>query len=114
MKSRTVSYIVGFVISIILTLIAFMLVENKILPTAALVVTIVALAVIQLFIQLVFFLHITSGIGARWKVTTFVFAVVVVGILVGGSIWIMNNLNYNMLQMSPAEQGIYMSHHEGL
>jgi cytochrome o ubiquinol oxidase operon protein cyoD len=51
-------------------------------------------------VQLIFFLHIGEERGGRWKLLTFVFVLMTLGIIVVGSIWIMNNLNYNM---SPAQ-----------
>lgn len=112
--SRTTTYIIGYISSFILTLTAFTLVALGTLPVTLLIVLIVALAVIQLVIQLVFFLHIGSGHGARWKIVTFLFAVVIIVILVGGSIWIMNNLNYNMIHMNSHDQDIYLKQHEGI
>lgn len=114
MSSRVRSYSLGFIVSIILTAAAFLLVEHHALPRNALIVTIVGFAVIQLAIQLIFFLHIGSGSGARWKVATFFLAVIIIFIVVGGSIWIMNNLNYNMMHFTPQEQSQYLHDHEGL
>lgn len=114
MNARTKTYVIGYIVSVILTLVSFTLVAQGALPVVAIVGLIVGLAVIQLVIQLVFFLHIGSGHGARWKVATFFFAVLTAGILVGGSIWIMNNLNYNMLHLSPTQQDIYLKQHEGI
>jgi cytochrome o ubiquinol oxidase operon protein cyoD len=53
------------------------------------------LAIIQLFVQLTFFLHLDRESKPWWNNTAFAFAVIVVVILVGGSIWIMANLNYH-------------------
>lgn len=114
MNARTKTYVIGYVVSIILTLISFTLVAQGALPVVAIVAVIVGLAVVQLVIQLVFFLHIGSGHGARWKVVTFFFALLTAGILIGGSIWIMNNLNYNMLHLSPRQKDIYLKQHEGI
>lgn len=114
MSSRLRSYYIGFASSIGLTIIAFGLVEAKLLPATLLTITIISLAVIQLVVQLVFFLHIGSGIGARWKVATLAMALIIIMIIVGGSIWIMNNLDYNMKDMTPEEQTIYLRNHEGL
>jgi cytochrome o ubiquinol oxidase operon protein cyoD len=63
-------------------------------------------------VQVVFFLHI--GRGTHWKATSFFFMLFVVAIVVVGSIWIMNNLNYNMMDMSPNEMKQYMHDNEGL
>lgn len=109
---RYSSYVVGFVLSVITTLIAYFLVVNKVLPTDILIYTILGLAVVQLIVQVIFFLHI--GRGTKWKTITFVFAVGVVAIVVVGSIWIMENMNYNMMDMSPQEMEQYMHENEGI
>jgi cytochrome o ubiquinol oxidase operon protein cyoD len=70
------------------------------------------LAVMQLVIQVVFFLHI--GRGSRLKLVTFGFALLIILIVVVGSIWIMNNLNYNMMHMTHDEMEIYLKQHEGI
>lgn len=111
---RMKSYVIGFVSSIVLTIIAFGLVENHVLPHQALVMTVVGLAVIQLLVQLIFFLHIGRETGTRWKIVTFFFALIVIFIVVGGSIWIMNNLNYNMMNMTQIQQNTYMRNNEGI
>jgi cytochrome o ubiquinol oxidase operon protein cyoD len=108
------SYIIGFVLSVAVTIVVYILVTRHALPMQGLTYTISALAIVQLIIQLIFFLHIGGGDGARWKIVTFAFAVIIVFIVVGGSLWIMNNLNYNMMKMSPAQQAIYMKDNEGL
>jgi cytochrome o ubiquinol oxidase operon protein cyoD len=107
-----VSYVFGFILSIAATLLAYWFVTNHLLPKQALIYTVMAIAVVQLIIQAVFFLHI--GRGSRWKFLTFVFALLIVMIVVGGSIWIMNNLDYNMMRMTPEQQQIYMEQHEGI
>lgn len=114
MSSAVRSYGIGFIISIVLTATAFLLVEHHLLPRTGLIVTIVGLAVIQLAVQLIFFLHIGSGSAARWKIATFFLALIIVGIVVGGSTWIMNNLNYNMQRFTPQEQNQYLHDHEGI
>ncbi len=106
------SYVLGFVLSIITTLLAYFLVVNKIFAPDILVYVVLAIAVAQLIIQVVYFLHI--GRGSKWKLRTFIFTLIVVLIIVVGSVWIMKNLNYNMMDMSPDEQRQYMSEHEGI
>lgn len=73
---------------------------------------VMAIAVVQLIVQVIYFLHI--GRGSKWKLRTFIFTLIVVIIIVAGSVWIMENLNYNMMDMSPHEQQKYMNEHEGL
>lgn len=111
-EARYISYIVGFVLSIFATLLAYLFVVNHLWPKEVLIYFVLAIAVVQLVIQSVFFLHI--GRGSRLKLVTYVFAILVVLVVVVGSIWIMDNLNYNMMQMSPDQMQIYMHQNEGI
>jgi cytochrome o ubiquinol oxidase subunit IV len=112
--ARVNAYIIGFVSSVATTLIAYALVVNRVWPTGVLIIVIAALAVVQLAIQLIFFLHLGEEKGPRWKLVTFSFALIVVGILVVGSLWIMDNLNYNMMHFTPAQQDQYLKDNEGI
>lgn len=106
------SYVVGFILSILTTLLAFFFVVNKLLPVPALIYVVLAIAVVQLVVQVVFFLHI--GRGSRWKLITFLFTILVVAIIVVGSVWVMDHLNHSMMELSPAEQRQYMHENQGL
>lgn len=110
--ARYISYVVGFVLSIITTLIAYLFVVNHAWPMQTLIYVVLGLAIIQLIVQAVFFLHI--GRGSRLKAVTFGFAMLIILIVVIGSIWIMNNLNYNMMHMTHDEIEIYLKNHEGI
>ncbi|QQE73659.1 cytochrome o ubiquinol oxidase subunit IV [Brevibacillus composti] len=83
------SYVTGFVLSIILTIIPLVLVMNHILTGTALVVTIMLMAVAQLFVQLFFFMHIREGEKPRYNVQALVLGAVIVFTIVAGSMWIM-------------------------
>ena len=113
------TYVIGFALSIILTLIAFGLVNTHVahhhtFPSDNfMVVSLLTLAVVQLFVQMVFFLHIRRGDKPRWNVWAFAFAVTVVAILVIGSMWIMANLNYRM-SYSPSQVKQYLKNQDGL
>lgn len=91
------SYTLGFIFSIILTIIPFYLVMHHSASTETLIIVAVVCAVFQLLIQLICFLHLNSESGPRWNLVAFVFTVLIVGILMVGSLWIMYNLNYNMM-----------------
>ena len=91
------SYIVGFIFSIIITCLAFYLVAYQVSTVEIRIISIVILALLQLLVQLVFFLHLNFSSQARWNLVTFLFTAVVVLILVFGSLWIMWSLNYNMM-----------------
>jgi len=91
------AYIVGFILSIILTIIPFVVVGQSLLSGIALFIAISMLALVQLFVQLAYFLHLNLKSESRWNSITFAFTVLVVFVLIAGSIWIMLNLNYNMM-----------------
>lgn len=96
-QHQLASYIIGFVLSLALTALAYTLVVNRTEFSHSFVIgAITALAFVQFFAQLVFFLHLGTEKKAWWKSVTFLFMVGVVLILVVGSLWIMNNLNYHM------------------
>lgn len=111
MKSTMQSYTVGFVLSLILTLAAYFTVVNDILSGRTVVIVIAGLAVAQLLVQLVFFLHLHRESKPRLNLLVFSFMLMVVGIVVIGSLWIMENLNYNML---PHEADEYLLEEEGI
>ncbi|AIT09775.1 cytochrome o ubiquinol oxidase subunit IV [Candidatus Francisella endociliophora] len=90
------SYIQGFVLSVVITTIAFILVGFKLLSPVALCVTVAVLAIVQLFVQLIYFLHLSTDSEARWNLISAVFAIIVVLIVVAGTIWIMFDL-YTMM-----------------
>ena len=117
MKQGTLSsYIVGFVTSLVLTLAAFFVVVHPTyfhlasMGSGALLATILTLAMIQLIVQLYFFLHLGSETGSRWKLAMFVSTIVFVLLIVVGSLWIMGHLNYNM---TPAQMNQYMQDQQG-
>lgn len=90
------TYIFGFIFSVLLTLIAYFLTVRQVFSVVIIVAVISVLAVAQLIVQLVFFLHLGNEPKPRWNVTVLLFAVLVVVIVGFGSLWIMNNLHYNM------------------
>ncbi len=110
-RATLASYITGFVFSIILTLGAYVLVVNETFSKSTLIAIISVLAIIQLLVQLVFFLHLSDESKPRWNLQVLLFAVLVVVIVVFGSLWIMNHLSYNHI-MSPADTNTYIEHEE--
>ena len=91
----------GFLLSLLLTLLAYFAVEKKLLEGKALVFALGGLALLQAFVQLKLFLHLGQESHPRWKYLTFFFMALVLLILVLGSIWIMYHLNYRQMPMSP-------------
>ena len=90
-------YVLGLLLSVILTGIPFALVMSGGLSETINVTIILLCAVGQILVQLVFFLHMNGASGQLWNTVSAVFAVVLVAILIVGSIWIMQHLNHNML-----------------
>ncbi len=114
-------YTFGFTLSLVFTAIAFGLVQmhldnNHVWPSHELAVPLlVMLALMQLFVQLVLFLHVGEEEKPKLNFWTLVFAVVVVVILVGGSLWIMNNLSHGQhdaLHNVLEEENIFPDGHE--
>lgn len=90
-------YLTGFILSIILTAIPFAMVMGNMLPRNALYATVIVCAVVQIIVHLVYFLHLDTKTEGGWNMVAFVFAVIIILIVVVGSLWIMWNLNYNMM-----------------
>lgn len=97
-------YVSGYVISVALTLEAFYLAINHSLSGWDLVLVLLVLAVIQLGVQLFFFLDIGKEKRPRVKLIALLFGITVVLIVVFGSLWIINNLNYNHERLLSPEQ----------
>jgi cytochrome o ubiquinol oxidase operon protein cyoD len=108
-----ISYAVGFISSIILTLVAFALVEHHAFSAWIVAYLIGALALIQCGVQLYFFLHIGQDSKPRWKLATFLSMLIILCIVVFGSLWIMGSLNYRMM-MNPEQMTKYMKTQVGL
>lgn len=106
----TRSYTTGFIISIVLTIAAYLLVTHTTLVGWGLVYAIVGLAVVQLFAQLFFFLHVGRGPNRKWNITTLILMLIIVFIVVAGSLWIMHNLNYHMTSQ---QMNLYMRQQDG-
>lgn len=100
-------YVTGFILSLLLTLAAYALVVGgSTHPWLLLILGV--LAILQMIVQLVFFLHLGDEARPRQKLWSFIFMVIVLLILVVGSIWIMYNMNYNMNHMTSEEKELYM------
>lgn len=106
------SYTVGFVLSLFFTLVPYMMVTRDVVEEWVVLVALAIFALGQVFVQLIFFLHLGQERKPRWKIGSFAFMVMVLVIFVFGSLWIMNNLEYHT--MSPSETNKYIQHEEGI
>ena len=95
--------VLGYVLSLIILAGMYRLVECHHLHGSVLLWTIFGLGIAQGLLQLVFFLHLGLESKPHWNSITFLFALLVVVIVIGGSMWIMQNLTYNV--MPPMHHG---------
>lgn len=83
------SYVIGFILSIVLTIIPLVAVLNDMFNKSTTIVVILVTAVLQFLVQLLFFMHIREEDKPRYNLISLVFAVVILLTIVLGSIWIM-------------------------
>lgn len=95
--------VIGYILSLTLVAGMYRLVVRHHLAGSVLTWTVFGLGVVQALLQLVFFLHLGMESKPHWNSITFLFAVLVIIIIIGGSMWIMQNLNYNV--MPPMNHG---------
>ena len=89
----------GLGFSVVLTVAAFYLATTHVIWGPAVPVALIVLAIAQMGVHLVYFLHVTTGPDNTNNVLALAFGILVVFLIVGGSIWIMNHLNQNMMPM---------------
>ena len=93
----TKSYLIGFVICALLTVIPFMLVMNPTLSRPLTMALLVGFAVVQIIVQLVYFLHMNRSSEGGWNLASFVFTLVILFIVVALSIWIIWSMHFHMM-----------------
>jgi cytochrome o ubiquinol oxidase subunit IV len=95
------SYMIGFWLSVLLTAIPFYLVMSGVVTNKeATGVLLVAMAAVQIIVHMVYFLHMNGKSENGWTMMSLIFTIIVVGIVLSGSLWVMYHLNVNM-RMSP-------------
>lgn len=107
-RQRFMNYIVGGVSALLLTLSAFMLVMSHVASGWMMAVIILCLAAAQAVTQLYLFLHLGEEKKPYWKNLTLLFTMLTIFIIVGGSLWVMIHLNYNM-KLTPTQVNQYMT-----
>jgi cytochrome o ubiquinol oxidase operon protein cyoD len=93
------SYVLGLALAIALTIASFWAVQTHLIYGPGIPMALVALAVAQMGIHLVFFLHITTGPDNTNNTLALAFGVLIVTLVVFGSVWVMAHLNHNMASM---------------
>jgi cytochrome o ubiquinol oxidase operon protein cyoD len=98
------SYLVGLGLATLLTIVSFFVAGTTLVWGPSIPVALVVLAIAQMGVHLVFFLHITSGPDNVNNVMALAFGVLIVLLLLAGSLWIMAHLNQNMMPMDEIMQ----------
>lgn len=93
------SYLLGLGFAIVLTVASFWAVGTHLIYGPGIVMAIVVLAVAQMGIHLVFFLHLTTAPDNMNNALALAFGILIVGLVVFGSVWVMDHLNHNMIPM---------------
>jgi cytochrome o ubiquinol oxidase operon protein cyoD len=97
-------YVVGLGLAVLLTVVSFVVAGTDLVWGPSIPVALCVLAVAQMGVHLVFFLHITSGPDSTNNVMALAFGVLIVFLLICGSLWIMNHMNHNMMPMEQIMQ----------
>lgn len=92
-------YVIGLVLAVLLTVASFYAVNTNLIWGPGIPVALVTLAIAQIGIHLVFFLHITTAPDNTNNVLALAFGVLIVALVIGGSIWIMDHLDERMMPM---------------
>jgi len=90
-------YMTGFVLSVILTVIPFWLVMGDVTNHKTIAAIILALGAVQMIVHIVFFLHMDTRSEGGWNMLAMIFTIVLVVITLSGSLWVMHNMNENMM-----------------
>ena len=93
-------YVLGFLLAVLLTIASFYVVHTNLIWAPAIVVMLVVLAVAQIGVHLVFFLHLTTAPDNTNNILALAFGILIVVMIIGGSIWIMNHLDERMMPMN--------------
>ena len=100
-------YLIGLALATLITVVAFFVSGTSLVWQPSIPIALMVLAIAQMGVHLVFFLHITTGAESLNNVLALAFGLLIVFLLLVGSLWIMTNLNHNMVSM---EQLIQMQH----
>lgn len=91
-------YVIGFLLSVVLTAIPFWLVMTRPIASDALTATLIlGFAAVQMVVHMVFFLHMNGKVEGGWTMMALIFTIIIVVIMLAGSLWVMHHLNTNMM-----------------
>ena len=99
-----VGYLVGFGFASLLTVLSFFIANTTLVWAPSIPIALGVLAIAQMGVHLVFFLHIGTGPDSTNNVMALAFGVLIVLLVMSGSLWIMSHLNANMMPMDKIMQ----------
>ncbi|MBD4895563.1 cytochrome o ubiquinol oxidase subunit IV [Xanthomonas citri pv. citri] len=91
------SYLIGFVMAVILTVIPFAMVMSGAFSKGVTIVVISVMAAVQMLVHMVYFLHMDRTPEQRSNVQVGLFSLLIIGIVIVGSLWVLHNMNVNMM-----------------
>jgi cytochrome o ubiquinol oxidase operon protein cyoD len=94
------SYTIGLALAVVATIASFVVAQTNLLWPPGIPVGLIVLALAQIGVHLVFFLHLGSGADSTNNILALAFGVLIVFLVIAGSVWIIANLNSNMMPMS--------------
>jgi cytochrome o ubiquinol oxidase operon protein cyoD len=103
-EGGVLSYVVGLGLAIVLTIASFYFAGSDAIWGPAIPIALIVLAIAQMGVHLVFFLHITTSPDNTNNVMALGFGVLIVFLVIGGSVWIMDHMNHNMMPMQQIMQ----------
>jgi cytochrome o ubiquinol oxidase subunit IV len=103
-RARVLGYVTGLGLALLLTATSFFIAGTNLVWQPSIPVAIIVLAIAQMGVHLVFFLHITTGPDNANNVLALAFGLLIVFLIMAGSLWIMSNLNQNMMPMDQLMQ----------
>jgi cytochrome o ubiquinol oxidase subunit IV len=95
------SYTAGLGLAILATIVSFVVSQTNLLWAPGIPVGLIVLAFAQIGVHLVFFLHLGSGPDNTNNILALAFGMLIVFLVITGSIWIIANLHWNMIDMTP-------------
>src|SRR5258707_15101619 len=108
--SEALVYTIGLLVALILTATSFWVANTSLLWPGGVGLGLTVLAIAQMGIHLVFFLHLTSGPDSTNNILALAFGVLIVFVVVAGTMWIMADMNANMMMPSGAPMSMRMQH----
>jgi cytochrome o ubiquinol oxidase operon protein cyoD len=98
-RANFLSYTTGLGLAVLLTIVSFVVAQTNLLWPPGIPVGLIVLAFAQIGVHLVFFLHIGTGPDHTNNVVALAFGMLIVFLVIVGSVWIISNLNWNMMDM---------------